>query len=327
MSKIIAMFGQVLALGPKKPNKIYSTILVITLTVSTFFSNYFRLPYYQNFTPIKLNNNILIEVMMYFFAVVLIVDGTFCKMDQWVILWSVVERHGQKYVFRFLLAQVVFVVLDWVSILVWIDMEGVDFFSQYFTDEVLLYYQFYITCVVIILAKIIKEEYQQLEHKIKYYNLGKIQNRLVSLNDCVLNFNQIFGFSFVPLVMTCGLIVVELLDDVFKNSYGYTKGQYFGILIANLITIMQCLVPTFLAIAYCNQVGENARKLLLKACYLRRFLRDEKQRELDFFIKTSRNHFPQFTAAEFFQIDKSLVFKILGSVTTCLIVVVQFNAK
>lgn len=238
MSQILKI-GQVLGIGS---TKIYGVLLITLLTVLIITSNFFRLPYYTNFVQIKLINNILLEITMYICTILIIFNGTFYKKNYWLILIEILRNQGAKYYRYFIIAQIVFAILDWCSILAWMDVEGANFFTQYTIDVIMLYYQFFISCVMITLTKIIGNEYQKLRHEIKFCNFGILRKKIVFLGECVNIFNQIFGFCFVCFTVTSGLTVVEYLDDIFKNSYGYSKQQYFFIVGANLITILQTLV-------------------------------------------------------------------------------------
>lgn len=86
-------------------------------------------------------------------------------------------------------------------------------------------------------------------------------------------------------------------------------------------------IPTFGIVLTCQQVLKNAASVLRVACNLQFCYSAEKRQEIKIFTKTVADFFPKFSAAEFFEINKNLFLKMLGAVTTYLIVVVQFNAS
>nr|XP_015836309.1 PREDICTED: putative gustatory receptor 28b [Tribolium castaneum] len=154
-----------------------------------------------------------------------------------------------------------------------------------------------------------------------------LENRVVFLKDIVDNFNKIFGWPLIFLMIVTGVAVVDFLDDIFKNSYDYSQEHYLGIVTATLLTVLLILIPRFAIVLSCHQVYVNARDVLKVAYNLRRCSVGQEWKQMDCFIKTVVHHLPHITAADFFQIDKTMIFHMLGTVSTYLIVVVQFNAN
>ncbi|EFA05785.1 gustatory receptor 84 [Tribolium castaneum] len=328
--------GKSLALIPLYPSKnslfkkVYSVFVIVFITIWTLIANFYRISYYKTFVPTKLINNILFEIVSYSLTVATILNAILYGKNKWYVVLDFLKNKEQKYVCYFAIANAFYWVIVLYAISVWVDFEGNDYFKKFSDDVVLFYNHFYICCFIYIFTKEVKNAYKSLNMMLKLPKINKIQdlqNRVASLKNTIDSFNELFGLPFVCIIFTTGVTVVDFLDDILKNSYGYSRTQHLRIVAANLITIISVLIPTVGMILSCQQVYGSATVLLNTAYNLRRGLVGRERQEVTSFINTLLNHFPNFTAANFFRIDKSVVFRVLGVVTTYLIVVVQFNAS
>ena len=83
-------------------------------------------------------------------------------------------------------------------------------------------------------------------------------------------------------------------------------------------------------IVMCDSVLKEALKVVGFAYKLRKNFPSALSRqrvEVNEFIDFVIRNFPKFSAAGFFDIDRSTIFKLLGTVTTLLIVMVQFDTN
>lgn len=79
-------------------------------------------------------------------------------------------------------------------------------------------------------------------------------------------------------------------------------------------------------ILLCQSIINEMKKIVKQAYKLRRLSPVHKVQEVNEFIAYSLlNNFPEFSAAGFLTIRRSTIFSILGTVTTFLIIMVQFN--
>jgi hypothetical protein len=81
-------------------------------------------------------------------------------------------------------------------------------------------------------------------------------------------------------------------------------------------------------ILWCDSIREDFEELL-SYCYEMQICVDDsifEEDEMCAFIKSVSHNMPKFTAARYFYIDRPAIFSILNSITTFLLVIIQFKS-
>ncbi|XP_044261194.1 uncharacterized protein LOC123009131 [Tribolium madens] len=163
------------------------------------------------------------------------------------------------------------------------------------------YYMFYYNYLIYIFLKIILNKYKELNKILKKQQdivVVKMEYILLTLQDAVDNFNEIFGWPFFFLISYSTLLFLDYTDD-FVNGYllKSNKAKHEMIFPTNIIFEI-ILVLMVLKKKEINEIIINC---------------------------TLANTFPEFTAAGFFVVRKSTILTILGTTATFLIIMVQFE--
>uniref|UniRef100_A0A6P7G9E4 Gustatory receptor n=1 Tax=Diabrotica virgifera virgifera TaxID=50390 RepID=A0A6P7G9E4_DIAVI len=142
------------------------------------------------------------------------------------------------------------------------------------------------------------------------------------------NYNTIFGYFFI----FCHLFVLlQVVNDIHTMITKIITANY------DLLTFTGRILPpslTFVAIVFsimCCDVTSKEGKELTKICYhlfdecVSHRKHSEVPQLLLQFIEYCTNFPPTFTAADFYEIERTTILEILGIALTYLIVVVQFD--
>ncbi|KAJ3652331.1 hypothetical protein Zmor_018308 [Zophobas morio] len=198
--------------------------------------------------------------------------ATFWNQNQWFKLTQNLQHlkieKTKSYHKRFHLLQAAYWILNIYAIYVWSDIQGVaGFFEQYFFDLVLFYYQFFYMCVSVVVTQLLKQKYESICQMLKNQKLKirvlktedeaekcvqKLEEYVKLLKETVNIFNQIFGWPVLLNVFNSSFVTLDYLDDLCKNSFEYTRAQYIGVIISNIITFAFCLVSfCFISVIIC----------------------------------------------------------------------------
>lgn len=224
--------------------KMYTIILLSTLLLLSLTANYYRLRLYQTFAPMKLFNNILIEVHLYLFPFLTITNALFWTKNEGYAILEIIKINRQHFGWKYVFNQIAYWALVLFAIGVWINVEGIDYFKEYAVDVILFSYQFYTGYFISIILRALSTGYEHINQKLKSsdFQLQNLEEQVVLLKNLVDKFNKIFGLPIVCIAITTVVTTVDFLDDIFKNSYDYSCKEYFTIVTANVITISMCLV-------------------------------------------------------------------------------------
>lgn len=240
--------GKILGLAPNANicQRCYTITIFAVITVSVTISTYNRIPLYKEFVPIKVVLTGLQQLVMYLFCVDTVLGNIFWKVEKWNKINNVLkmpkiakQTSANR---KFLMSQITFWICHSYMIFVWTDVQGLDFYKQYFIDVILIYYQYYYYCLLIILVQIITQNYEEITWRLKQSSTIDLHLKIFQIRDAVDTFNEIFGWTAFLLILTSSIILIDYVDDLFKNSYGYSQAQYIGCVIANIITISYSLV-------------------------------------------------------------------------------------
>ncbi|KAJ8921512.1 hypothetical protein NQ315_003130 [Exocentrus adspersus] len=143
-------------------------------------------------------------------------------------------------------------------------------------------------------------------------------------------FNKVFGWPLLLMFAEATEMVLTSLDILIERGTVQTLNSTVSIQIISLIYISFSFIklcgPTMIIFS-CDAVLREANKVLRNCRLLQETapLLTREMEELKRIENLVQNRRPKFTAANFFQINRSTLISIIGTTTTYMIVVLQFN--
>ncbi|XP_044261376.1 gustatory and pheromone receptor 39a-like [Tribolium madens] len=328
--------------------KIYATGVIFTLmTVSTLSVIYFRQPLYVNFSEIKLIVSMAMVIIVNAFNCYTVLAPVFCKRQKYCQLMAkLVEKHHQTYSFttyvKFLTPNLLYWLVSIYAAYVWADILGFSYFKEYFIEVVQLYFQFYYCYFLCIIVRIFWGKYRNvnlllaerlvrmrnrrfLDYEEFYAFMKRMEGLVGSLKELNLLFNDVFGWPIVMIILYSSLLLLNYLNEILKNNFGYDPRQYTGVIVSNVVVASLTNVGTLTLILLCDSVLKEVQTTILLAYKIRQHALIKE--DISEFINVLLNNYPEFTAAGFFSISKTTIFHVIGNLTTFFIVIIQFNTS
>ncbi|KAJ3620394.1 hypothetical protein MTP99_004345 [Tenebrio molitor] len=159
--------------------------------------------------------------------------------------------------------------------------------------------------------------------------LSEIESSLFFQKDTVDLINDIFGWPLALIISYTTLYILNNLDFVFQNSLIPDDKIAFKIL-ADTILVLLTFTGTSVVIITCDLILRETETMLTKSYVLRRhteMLSPKEKEKLIQFSDVIQQNFPRFSAARFFNIDRSTILSILTTVVTFLIIMIQFQSS
>jgi gustatory receptor len=277
--KLIFFFGKFLAITPSLtgPNlkshstKIYPVVIVSSLTIGVPVVLFYRRLDYQDLIHIKLASTVLMDVSLYIFNFVTIAGVPFWNRNQWGKIVNNLRKIEARlplgttnvipYYFAYFVVNATFWFAAITDFYIWYQIEGCGYFQQYLLEAIQTYMLFYYYIVVYIFTKMLAGYYAKLcllfEKKIacchhlgttfagKNLNfLSNIEQLLRLLRDTVDLFNDLFGWPILLMIVYTSLLVINYLDDTFKNSDDLDDDEFFIVIINNVSFVLLFFVIT-----------------------------------------------------------------------------------
>ncbi|XP_068901834.1 uncharacterized protein [Tenebrio molitor] len=355
-------FGKILALTPsstdpekQSTSKIYSVVVFSVLTLASLASLQSK-RFYMHFIHIRTIISYLTDFSFFGFHFCVIVVVSFWKREQWSELLDnlrVVEnltgvrKSCESRFTRYggvVAAHAVYFTVTFYAVGFWYRISNTLYFQQHAVRQIEHYIQFFYKYVLAILLKMILEKYQEvnvllttlLQYRQKLrtdffsvydpllFNLKKTEYALCLLKRTVNIFNDLFGWPIFFIILHTTFQILNHVSYAIFNTTG------FHLLVVVAASLSLTLVMTVIVIFMCDRVVQEAEKIVpltyqLRWCY-KSGTREEKQ-ELYEFSNFVTENLPSFSAANFFLLQKSTVLSILSTVSTVIIIMIQFAGK
>ncbi|KAH0808833.1 hypothetical protein GEV33_013954 [Tenebrio molitor] len=225
----------------------------------------------------------------------------------------------------------------------WVEVFSFSYYAQRYNAHYFDYYLVYtfniflslILNVVLIQYRYLNDVLQkEISSEIVVTNklsklLGEVESSLFFLKDTVDLINDIFGWPLALTISYTTLYILNNFDFIFQNSLIPDDEIAFKIL-ADTTLVLLTFIGTSVVIARCDLILREAETMLTKSYVLRRhtkMLSAQEKEVLTHFSDVILQNFPRFSAARFFNIDRSTILSILATVVTFLIIMIQFESS
>jgi gustatory receptor len=213
------------------------------------------------------------------------------------------------------------------------------FFYQVFTSILLILLLSRYRRLSETLSQLIRAR-RQLYSKQVVEILKMIKKSIFTLKEGVEVFNDTFGWSFLFTIFSCASRTLIYFDIIIKHSE--ISVQNLSVFYYDFCRIMISWVKQFTCtfcsviplsfhfgilstIFLCDSVIKKCDEILSQAYRLESELTSYDNEEILVLIDGLLHNRPEFRAARFFSIDRSTLFTVLNSLTTFLLVIIQFK--
>ncbi|RZB40777.1 7tm 7 domain containing protein [Asbolus verrucosus] len=344
--KLIFKFGKFLALTPSSIEpatlscfeKCYIFLTFSIYTVGVIVTLISRKIFYDQLTIIRLFLRLLLDIDLYFFNCYIALAPMLTKKRQWFKLFKYLPKIDASHLI--FLVNVVFSFYVWLTKLNW------NFFKLYLLEYFQMYSQFFYLVLGCIILQMLLSRYRHqtllLRQQIQVGRirlpsefprvLRKVQFNILMLKEVADIFCDIFGWVILFIIFFTTLKYLGYLDNVVKgeNSHVPTDiGLRISISISQNATLVLFSIGILSFVLLCDEILKEF-EAILELSYkvnvsLTEGLTGRESDEIQNFIDVVSHNHPQFTAARFFNIDRTTIFSILNSLTTFLLIIIQFN--
>ncbi|EFA05768.1 gustatory receptor 43 [Tribolium castaneum] len=210
-----------------------------------------------------------------------------------------------------------------------------DFIRFYLIEYFEMYTQFFfiLSACIILRMLLFRYKYQKqliLEEsvmkQITSLNMHDIEINLVILKRTDSTFNEIFGWTILYNIFFAAIKTLIYLDIAVKN-YSTLVTHSTSQFVSQITLLLLFWICIIVVIRFCDSIIEEFEGLISLAyrfenCDLDLII---DKNEICEFIKNVSQNRPKFTAGRYFVIEMTLIFNILDSMTTFLLIVLQFK--
>ncbi|KAH0820653.1 hypothetical protein MTP99_000554 [Tenebrio molitor] len=350
--RIVLQVGKLLAFTPGHkeiknetiPQKVYSYSMVTLITVGVGISVGYRQPDYVRLSYMRAIIQILLDSILYLLNICTILTALW-KRPQWHKLTknlktvqnhnNIVEKSDR---FLFVFYNLIYCGYQTYMTLIFYDIMGVEFFKQFAIEYLQLYGQFIINFAFYVFSKVVLVRYRSLRKNLESQvrlvrklssrrvvysldHLNRIKYDIYLLKESVDIINNLFGWPVLLNIMFAGLQMLVYMQGIVVGAF-YT---YDTIIYTVMIILWHCVI-TLSNILLCDAVSSEVNKILSVAYSLDKHSLGDGRNDLTEFIDVVKDNFPIFSAARFFDINRSTIFGIFDAIITFLIVMIQFES-
>ncbi|XP_068901770.1 uncharacterized protein [Tenebrio molitor] len=149
------------------------------------------------------------------------------------------------------------------------------------------------------------------------------------LKETVDHFNDIFGWAILLNIFFASLRGLIYLDNAIKGADSIDNvPQNYWQMASHIFVVLFYWIGIFALILWCDTIRKEFEELLSYCYQMQTCIAESTFTENDMciFTKSVSQSMPEFTAARYFSIDRSTIFSILNSITTFLLVMIQFKS-
>ncbi|XP_044256029.1 gustatory and pheromone receptor 39a-like [Tribolium madens] len=331
-------------------DKISASFFLLSTLLGTCWIIYLRI-YDKEIRFFEISFEILgsLDSLMLFMVIVSMILGSF-KTQEWTKLNNKFQHIDEKLktrnqkegnflknaYFQLILSVLIYISLVGYTLYVRIAAKGLPTLKLFPLHEFYGFCYLWVLILICNIALTFKQRYQLINEQMtarinpKNTTIFVIEVRKLSrlLGEMVGLFNEIFGW---PLVFITGRFVIKILVTLnfFTNTLEIddNSGLKHRLEISSLVQTAFTLVAMSGLIFICGSAKSESQKIVL-LCYkmMEKFPeRSQEQEELLLAAQVIEKSVANFTAAGFFDVNRSTLFGILATTTTYLIVTIQFN--
>ncbi|EFA11815.1 gustatory receptor 72 [Tribolium castaneum] len=335
LASFIFRIGSILAVTPsyntgemtfvrKLYGLLFATIMTISIVVSTINRDFYR-----SIPTVPAIERTILDINMALLNYYLIFSVMFWKRIQWKDLIKkihvLVDKNCFPFAVIFLLIQIFDLVFLITAFCFKLDLMGLEYVKKYNFVYVQDYMVFFFNSIMSFILSIVllkyKQLYNSLLHTYRIQTIEKVQKNLRFLKVVNESFNDIFEWPIFLIISYTTLHLLCHFDNIFMTSMSHKYGSVpTKKIVADLSILFFCFFGTAGMILLCDAVLIEAEKVLTVSYKLTEFYEEKL-----YLTRVVLENFPSFSAAKFFNVNRSTLLKVLTSVIGFLIVFVQIR--
>ncbi|XP_044260151.1 uncharacterized protein LOC123008429 [Tribolium madens] len=299
---------------------------------------------FANLTSIRLVLGIMSITNQFFFIFYIVIIVMRWKRQCWFKLIQNLDTIQDTtrlkwYYITISTAFTVFISLEIYHIYTLLEEKGLESLKLYFLADFENYVTFFYSLFIVVILGIVLAKYKQQD--VTLVQITKAKNLLYSkqivtilkktksnifiLKEIVDTFNDIFGWIILCNIFEAAAKSLIYIDMIIKKNVTQQNSQDFIFENVWLFILWMGILAT---IFLCDTILKTVEDILSQAYKLEASFDDLATYETDevqIFIDVVQHNRPEFKAARFFSIDRSTLFSVLNSLTTFLLVMIQFK--
>ncbi|EFA09283.1 gustatory receptor 37 [Tribolium castaneum] len=345
--QIMFTIGKFFALTPRSIKlekqtfiqKFYAVAFFLALSIGVVVSIYSK-SFHRNEIHIKIVLMFFKEASLYCFNYYVIVVTTFYKRRTWTRLLKNLESCAKikktkrycYYYYAFFGVHLAYGVVIIYSICVQTEKSVFDFLCRHTVEYFQNYIHFFYQLLLYLITDMILMRYKELNRVIldnmsrnHLFLVRRTETLAQILNQTVNFYNSAFGW---PIAFLIFFATLDFLDNVDTIMYEKTNVTFVHLAVLNILRVGKNFVCLLSLIILCDCVVKEAQKSLVLTYEMRWYCQTatmEEKQELYEFSNFVSQHLPKFSAANFFDIERSTILSVLGTACTFLIIIVQFR--
>ncbi|EFA07602.1 uncharacterized protein LOC103313535 [Tribolium castaneum] len=335
---LVLKIGSLLALTPAKikknrvlfPSKAYAFFWIILFLTGVSVSAFYRKALYEEYSTIRIILQVATDIILLILNISTIVI-TRIKKHQWnkfIRILQTLKSNKESFSFLpFFITNVVLMIMLTYETYLWSSIMGVEYYEMYAVEYFQTYAQFIVYYLIYAFLNLILDRAENLSKKVSFlklnrlnFNLKKIiKSDFCALAECLDTFNDIFGWLILLLIGFCLLQQLTYLHNLIIQP----EIQEVKIIIYEIIYITWHMVGTFSSVFICDLIQQKVRNIETAASSSdeNEFKESKKLRNV-----IVNDHFPHFTAAQFFDLNRKTILGVFNALVTFVIVAIQFDS-
>ncbi|XP_063919322.1 gustatory receptor 68a-like [Zophobas morio] len=345
--EVVFQVGKILAMSPWNsetktvhfPSLPYAFFVTGIYSVGLFISAIYRYPVYVELSSAKFTVQVLLDASLYLINIGTILTAVRKKSEWRKLLLNLKITHHKSsenaQYLRFVIANLVYVVLSILEGWVYGSLMGLDFVKQYAIEYLQMYSQFILYFLLYVVLKMLLMRYEYITRftsefgkrrlltKDYFWYLQKIKCDICFLRETSDLINNIFGWPFLLIVSFTTLQILQTIQTILVKRRGNVSVTLYSISM-----IAWHFFWTYGNILLCGSIQDEVEKILAVASKMETLFSDNKTKESEqirLFINVVKENFPNFSAANFFDVNRKTVFQIFNTIVTFLVVMLQFE--
>nr|XP_015835102.1 PREDICTED: uncharacterized protein LOC103312576 isoform X2 [Tribolium castaneum] len=247
-----------------------------------------------------------------------------------------VELNKRKvpYYLGFVIANIVHFSIAVYEYFFWTQSIGLSFIKKYFNRYLQMYLNFYCIFLLCVVTNMILLRYKGFKatlrtqththlNKNSLLNLiSKVEKTMYSLKKIVDLYNTMFGWTLFLIISLTTIQILNYID--FIIFYTQVEAGSVQIVLLSLAIITWVFLGALVLILLCSFVEQEAEEIVSLSYDIRLSLTGNVYKMQEFTNFVIKN-LPKFTAANFFHIGRSTILNMLGTVSTFIIILIQFR--
>ncbi|KAJ3648136.1 hypothetical protein Zmor_019959 [Zophobas morio] len=277
--------------------------------------------------------------------------SSFFDLQNWKTLFTNLKIVDQKlgnagdrerclwnnFYFGFAAKQLIFLALVVFQVYTWSYITHLSAFKILFmTGFVEIFGQFLITILISCVLQVLKSRYKDLNSKLlELRNNVKVPLEMKNLarsyrilGECVHIVNSLFGYQIILIMFHFGVEIVHGLNFIIVSFDTPVEERFYGRFLVASVCVFILMTYNLFTILNPIYSATQEGKRFVDLCYKLQEEAPEGSCEGKSLLKwanISQRYVPDFSAAGFFDIDKSLIFAFAGNVATYFIITIQLN--